>query len=180
MRNIKMVVFDLWWVLLKENDYVLDKIDQLLESKFGNINTDMEYYKRAEEVTGLQKQELEQRVIAIMDNIYELRDPHVFDLLPNMKFAIASNHLSLMNTWIDKQDIRPRFEFILLSWDCGLEKPNKEFYELLIQQSKENPENILFVDDNNENIQSAQNMWLSVLLFDRSKNLGTEIQSFLK
>jgi hypothetical protein len=75
----------------------------------------VEYYKRAEEVTGLQKQELEQRVIAIMDNIYELRDPNVFDLLPNMKFAIASNHLSIMNTWIDKQDIRPRFEFILLS-----------------------------------------------------------------
>jgi len=92
----------------------------------------------------------------IIENIYDLREYTIFDRLPKVKLAIASNHLSFIHQRIDNMEMRQKFDYILISADIGIEKPNKEFYEKLIEKLQEQPENILFIDDDIKNIEAAK------------------------
>ena len=180
MNNIKAIAFDLGWVVIKENDFSLSETAQILENKFGKINNNDDFYNWATKETNLSKEEIKNIVEEIIENIYELREVDIFEHLPKIKLAIASNHLSAMNKWLDKAKIKDNFDCILISADIGLEKPNKEFYERLILELKEKPEDILFIDDNAENIEGAKQVGLSVLHYDRSKSLTNEILNYLK
>lgn len=181
MKNIKAIAFDLGGVLVKENDYQLSEIEEILERQFGNINTNDAYFSWATQELNLSRAKTEEMVNDIVENIYELREPDIFERLPKIKFAVASNHLSLMNNWFDKNSLRSKFDYILISGDVGLEKPDRKFYEKLIEGLKESPEDILFIDDKKENIEGASMAGLSTLLYDdRSKNLTNEILNYLK
>ncbi len=179
MSNIKAIAFDLWGVFLQENDYPLSETEQMLEKQFWKINTNEAYYKRAMKKTHLSQEEIEKITKDIIENIYDMREYDIFEHLPKIKLAIASNHLSAINIWIDNMELRERFDYILISADCGIEKPNREFYEKLIANLKEKPEDILFVDDDQENIEAAKKSGLSVLLYDNSKNLTQEVIKYL-
>ena len=172
---IKAIAFDLGGVLIKEKKYSLSNTAKILEKKFGNINNDKDYFKWAIKATGLPKESIEKITKNIIDNIYELREPDIFDCLPKIKFAIASNHLSYINNWIDKIGLRPMFYYILISADINMEKPNRNFFEKLVFELQEKPEDILFVDDNEENIKTAKNIGLQTLLYNSSKNLTQEV-----
>lgn len=180
MTQIRAIAFDLGGVLIKENDYSLSDIAKILESNFGKINNDEDYYDRASKITNLPKEKIIEITENIVENIYSLREPEIFDSLPNLKLAIASNHLSAIWKWIDKIWIRGKFDCILISGNLGVEKPYKEFYEKLISELKEKPENILFIDDNIENIKGAQIVWLQTLHYNRQKRLTSEILEKLK
>jgi HAD superfamily hydrolase (TIGR01509 family) len=160
---------------MEENEYPLSAIEKILKEKFEKINTNEAYYKRAQKATNLPEEEIKDMVDDIIANIYDMREYDIFDRLPKIKMVIASNHLSAINTWIDTMELREKFDYILISADSGVEKPTKEFFEKLIGELKEKPENILFIDDSKENIEAAQKMGLSVLQYDRSKNLTQEV-----
>ena len=172
---LKAIVFDLGGVLIKENNYPLSKDAQVLEKEFGNINYDNDYFEWAERTTGYSRDKIEAIIEDIITNIYELRDPEIFDHLPNIKLAIASNHLSCIKKWIDKIGIRQKFYRILISADIGFEKPNKNFFEKLILEMSEKPEDILFIDDNKENIEGARKVGLKTLHYNGIDNLLNEV-----
>lgn len=181
MKNIKVIAFDLGGVLVKENDYQLPEAEEILEKQFGNINTNDEYFSWATQELNLPITKIEEMVKDIVENIYELRESDIFDKLPKVKFAVASNHLSFMNNWFDETGLRSKFDYILISGDVGLEKPDRRFYEKLIEELGEKPEDILFIDDRKENIDGASTAGLSTLLYDdRSKSLTNEILNYLK
>jgi putative hydrolase of the HAD superfamily len=180
MSTIKAIAFDLGGVLMEENDYPLSAIEETLEQQFGKINTNDEYYAWAQKATNLSEEEIKNMVKNIIANIYDIREYDIFDRLPKIKLAIASNHLSAINQRIDTMELREKFDCIIISADSDVEKPNKEFYEKLITELKEKPEDILFVDDSKENIEAAKEMGLSVLQYDRSKSLTQEVLNNLK
>lgn len=181
MKNIKAIAFDLGGVFTQENEYPLSEIEQLLEKQFGKINTNEAYYTWATKTTQLPQEEIEKITEDIIENIYDLREYEIFDHLPKVKLAIASNHLSAIHKRIDNMEIQSRFNCILISWDIDIEKPNKEFYEKLAEELHEQPENILFIDDDKENIEAAKKLWFSVLhYYDHSKSLTQEILNKLK
>ena len=165
---------------MQENDYPLSAVEEILEKQFGKINTNEAYYAWAQKITNLSEEEIKDMVDDIIANIYDMREYDILDHLPKIKIAIASNHLSAINKRIDNMELREKFDYILISADIWIEKPNKEFYEKLITDLKEKPEDILFVDDSKENIEAAKEMWLSVLQYDRSKSLTQEILNNIK
>ncbi len=105
MNNIKAIAFDLVGVLVKENNYSLSGNEKLLESKFGIINNNSEFYQWATQVIHKPKKEIELMLRNIVLNIYELRELN-YDQLPPFKLAIASNHLSIIHDWINQTQIR--------------------------------------------------------------------------
>ena len=92
---IKAIAFDLGGVLIKEKKFPLSPTAEIMEKKFGNINNDEDYYKWAIKATELSRVKVEEIIKDIVDNFYELREPEIFDHLPKLKFAIASNHFVL-------------------------------------------------------------------------------------
>jgi HAD superfamily hydrolase (TIGR01509 family) len=165
---------------MEENEYPLSAVEEILEKQFGKINTNEAYYARAQKATNLPEEEIKDMVDDIIANIYDMREYDIFDRLPKIKMAIASNHLSAINTRIDTMELREKFDCILISADSGVEKPSREFFEKVIAELKEKPEDILFIDDSKENIEVAQKMGLSVLLYDSSKSLTEEVLKKLK
>lgn len=176
-NKIKAIAFDLVGVLAKENNFALSQQEQILERQFGIINNNEEYFEWAVKTTKITKEEIEKATRNIVENIYELRDPEIFQHLPPIKLAIASNHLPSVHSWIDKVGIRKYFHYILISADIGIGKPNKRFFEKLCQGLDEKPENILFIDDSIENIDGADQFGFQTLYFHHPQNLRVEIKS---
>ena len=98
---------------------------------------------------------------------------------PEMIFAVASNHISMVKESLRYLWILEMCKVILISWDCGYEKPSKEFYELLIKRIWHNAEEILFIDDQEENIQNAENFGLKAIYYQKNTILSETILSYL-
>jgi putative hydrolase of the HAD superfamily len=68
----------------------------------------------------------------------------------------------------------------MISADINMGKPNSNFFDKLVFDLNESPENILFVDDDKINIEAAKNMRIQTLHYDRSKDLVDEVLNKLQ
>ena len=77
-------------------------------------------------------------------------------------------------------DIEDVFEKLYLSYKVNASKPGKEIYEHLIKDSGINPEEALFIDDSQANIEMGAQMGLQTLHYDVNKNLEEEVTKKLE
>ena len=172
---IKAVAFDFVGVFVKENSFPLDAVEQVLERKFGVINTDEAFLKWATVETGLSREILEQKVKHIVQNLYDIREPDIFNKLPKLKFSTATNHLSYLDEWFKTIPVSKYFDFLVNSANIGFQKPEMAFYNTLIKVISEAPEDILFLDDDLENCVAAEKSGLKTVHFQRGMVLSATI-----
>ena len=48
-----------------------------------------------------------------------------------------------------------KFDYVYLSFEIGIRKPDRKIYEYVLNDLKTLPENILFIDDDTNNILTA-------------------------
>jgi HAD superfamily hydrolase (TIGR01509 family) len=178
-QQITTIAFDLGGVLITEIDYPLSKEEDIIERKVFSINNQEDAYKKAMQLTGLDIINVKKAFKNICQNLYTLREPKIFKSIPKLKFAIASNAPKEMHEWINKTKL-PKFDFILISCDIGIGKPDRKFYEILVNGLKEDPSNILFIDDRKENILAAKKFGLQTIQYNRNKPLSVIINQYLK
>ena len=178
-----MIAFDLWGCLLKENDIKMTSQEEILEKKFWNLNSDQKYFSWASQTLSLSELDIKKILSSLFQELYSLREEWIFrkisEKYPYVTFAIASNHISQVKESLNNLWILEKCNIVLISWDCGYEKPFKGFYELLLNKSWLSAENILFVDDNKENIQWASNVWLKTLHYRYWTSLSESILNYL-
>lgn len=58
------------------------------------------------------------------------------------------------------RDFYKCFEKVYFSYELGMRKPDSAIFEFVIKEHNLSPKNTLFIDDNPENIESAQNLGL--------------------
>ncbi len=177
---IKAIAFDLGRVFIMVKDVKLNPVEKSLSETFDYMVAGELYWDWAKEKTGLSKKELERISWKTINKIYELREPDIFEKLPKLKFATASNHLSMIKDWLKEKGMYDKFYCHVVSEDIHLMKPSKEFYEVLIEKLKEKPEDILLVDDKKENIEGAKSIGLKTLLYDGQKLLSESILEVVK
>jgi len=51
-----------------------------------------------------------------------------------------------------------KMDYVWLSFEMEAKKPDKKIYEMVQQECKIEPQNILFIEDTEENIKTAQSM----------------------
>ena len=172
---IKVVAFDLVGVLVKEKDISLTNLESQLERLFGPNISDLEYLNEARKIVN-DDNLINTTTINIINKLYEIKDTSLLEKLrnkyPNIKLVLATNHLSMINDYINKNFI---FDNIFISADIHKIKPNKDFYYEIIDKMKCNPNEILFLDDNKENIEGAKNCELNTILVDKNMNIYEEI-----
>lgn len=49
------------------------------------------------------------------------------------------------------------FDYVWLSFELGLRKPDERIYKVVEEQCKIKPNNIMFIDDREDNIEAARN-----------------------
>ena len=80
----------------------------------------------------------------------------VHSLKDKCKIGILSNLTPFDKFRIDYQYNLSKFDCVYLSFELGLEKPDKKIYEYVLNDLKTEPKNILFIDDNFDNIMGAK------------------------
>ncbi len=177
---IKAITFDLVRVFIKVRDIKLNPTEKKLSKAFDYKVNNQIYWNWAEDITGLGRRQLEKISWNTINKLYEIREPDIFAKLPKLKFATASNHLSMIKDWLKEKGVYDKFYCHVVSEDIHLMKPSKEFYEVLIEKLEEKPEDILLVDDKRENIEGAKSIGLKTLLYDGQKLLSESILEVVK
>lgn len=172
---IKGVAFDLVRVFIKVKDIKLNPIEKILSETFDYKVGNKLFWDWAEEKTGLGKNELEKISRETINKLYEIRERGIFEKLPKLKFAAASNHLSMIKDWLKEKRMYDKFYCHVISEDIHFMKPSKEFYKVLTEKLEEKPEDILFVDDKEDNIEGAKKVGLKTLLYDSLEPLSESI-----
>ncbi len=73
------------------------------------------------------------------------------------KIAILSNLIPFDKKRINDQYDLSKFDKVYLSFEMGMSKPDELLYEYVLYDLKIRPENILFIDDDTDNILMAKN-----------------------
>lgn len=84
----------------------------------------------------------------------------------------------------DAPEIRPRldqiFKKIFSSEDIGLSKKDPEAYEYISNQIGKTPDEVLFIDDSETNVESAKQAGMNVVLYKDFENLREKIKQILE
>jgi HAD superfamily hydrolase (TIGR01509 family) len=95
-------------------------------------------------------------------------------LSKSYKIGILSNFAKdfvLKQNFYDQEIFNP----VIFSGMVGVKKPDKRIYQIYSQASNCQPDEILFIDDNLENVESAKDFGMSSLLFTTQPNLEKDL-----
>ena len=183
---IKVIALDLVGVLVKENDFVLDKTDEKLERLFGKNRSDFEFSSKATEIVpSLDTNTLKERCKYILSSIYSLKitlgelskfkEQH-----KDIKLVVATNHISCVKEFILKAFGQNLFDEMFISSELDTVKPEAEFYTKIMEQLNVKPEAICVVDDTLENIAGANNVGIvNTIHISKTSNTLALIESML-
>lgn len=78
--------------------------------------------------------------------------------------AILSNELD--RAWVGSMPILSEVDFVVSCSDNGILKPDRRAYERVLLVTRARPEEVLFVDDEPDNIAGAEALGIESVLFD--------------
>lgn len=99
------------------------------------------------------------------------------------KMAIISNDSSRWSKYLrDKFDINKYFDVISISGDLKIQNPDERIFQLTIEQLGCKPEESLYVDDREGNLEAASKVGMNSVLFN-SRNvqfIGNTVTDFIQ
>lgn len=179
---IKVVAFDFVGVLVNENDIELSSTEEKLERMFGpNIN-DSDYLLEARKI--IEKDSIiMNKTEELIDKLYKVKDSDIFKKIKekyrNVKVIIATNHISFIRNFIGESFDIDCLDDLIISAEIHKIKPNADFYQYLLDKYKINSNELLFIDDNQENVDSAKKMGISTIKVDKNTDIIKEISLIL-
>lgn len=168
---IKLIAFDLVGVLVSEKDDVLTDQQDKIERFFGENYSDEQFLSDVQNKYGLSKDVIEEEVDYIVNNLYQVKDKHLFKKLKKDfrgNIVIATNHVSKIKSFIETNFI---VDDIFISANMHSAKPDKDFYLAIVEKYKLKPSEVLFVDDSLQNIEGALSVGLNALHIERNTDV---------
>ena len=163
---------DAWNELFKTCGYKGDEyiFHQLSKYKLSTIKTEEEFGKVYEEIKkdfNLNKDfdEFKLLYLKIFDKIDYYKDvaDYEISLKDRCYIGILSNLTVFEKERLDKQVGLDNYDYVYLSFEMGLEKPDIKIFERIQNEVPFKPEEILFIDDKLGNITSASKMGWNTL-----------------
>lgn len=179
---IKLIAFDLVGVLVNEKDIELTTEEDKLERMFGKNINDSDYLLEARKI--INKDSILMRTIEnLINKLYQVKDVDLFKKIKeknsSIKIIIATNHVSYIKDFIKENFEAKYLDHILISSEIHKVKPNADFYEYILEEFKILPEELLFLDDNIENIESAKKLGINTIKVDKNTDLYEKILLWL-
>lgn len=179
---IKLIAFDFVGVLVNERDIELTDVENKLERMFGPNLNDSDYLIEARKL--IEKDSIIMNTTeSLIEKLYKVKDRDIFKKIkekhPNIKIIIATNHLSFARNFIGESFDVNYLDDLIISAEIHKIKPNVDFYKYLLDKYKINPKELLFIDDNKENIDSAKNIGISTIKVEKNTDIIQEIDLIL-
>ncbi len=100
-------------------------------------------------------------------------------LKPTYKLGLCSNSPSnFIRSILVKYKLENLFNEIVISSECGLIKPDRKIYKLILGKLSTKATDSIFIDDNSVNIEAARTLGIKAILFSDSKNLELVLTNF--
>ena len=158
--------------------YKEDKIERL----FGHNLSDEEYLNNKTNII-YDKNEIIDITKNIINKLYYVKDKDIFkkikDKYNNVKIIIATNHVSYVKDFIINNFNSSYLDDIIISSEIHLIKPNYDFYKYILNKYNINSDNVLFLDDNKDNIETAGEMGINTILVNKNMNIYDEICKYM-
>ena len=179
---IKVIAFDLVGVLVTERDIDLTTEEDKLERMFGSNINDSDYLMEARKI--IDKDSILMRATEeLIDKLYKVKDDNLFEKIKekynNVKIIIATNHVSFVRNFIGENLGVDYLDDVLISAEIHKVKPNSDFYNHILDKFDLKPEELLFIDDNIDNIDGAKRLGINTIKVNKGTNLYSEIIKFL-
>ena len=181
---IKIIAFDFVGVLVHEKDIDLTDEENKLERMFGPNLCDADYLKEARKIITKDSTIIDITEYLI-NKIYECTEKDIYrrikEKYPSVRLIIATNHVSYIRNFIEENLEVQYLDDVLISAEIHKIKPNKDFYNYILNKYNIQPNDLLFIDDNEENISSASEMGITTLKVNRNDdNLFEKIINIVK
>ncbi|OGH02571.1 MAG: hypothetical protein A2798_02945 [Candidatus Levybacteria bacterium RIFCSPHIGHO2_01_FULL_37_17] len=99
----------------------------------------------------------------------------------NYKIILFSNFVGeILRELLEKDGIAKLFDEIIISSEHKMQKPNTDFFNLLIQKSGADRKEILFIDDKIKNVEGAKKSGIKSLLYKNPQKLKIGLEKVLK
>lgn len=179
---IKLIAFDFVGVLVNERDIELTDVENKLERMFGPNLNDSDYLIEARKL--IEKDSIIMNTTeSLIEKLYKVKDRDIFKKIkekhPDVKIIIATNHLSFVRNFIGESFDVDYLDDLIISAEIHKIKPNVDFYKYLLDKYKINSKELLFIDDNKENVDSAKNIGISTIKVEKDTNIIQEIDLIL-
>ncbi len=103
----------------------------------------------------------------------------MYDLLAalpeGLVVGLLSNNYPVISRYLRAGEGFDRFDAVVFSNEEGVKKPSPEAYLLALERMNLAPGEVLFVDDNPENLAAAERLGLSTHRFTDARTLSTEL-----
>jgi FMN phosphatase YigB (HAD superfamily) len=171
--EIKMVAFDLGGVLAYRDLSVLSAEEQnllLIYQKYMGIKDVNPKDKEFLEYAGSKMEEITRKIYKLNSETLDVLKMLYYN---GIDISLWTNNTPYLNSSLEQVGILRYIplENVINSYYLGYDKPNKYFYlkalELLLIRASQ----ILFVDDNRDNLISAKNCGIQTLEYDMSMSL---------
>ena len=180
---IKLIAIDLIGVLAFEKDIELSNEESKLERLFGPNISDSEYLKQAFNIINKDNTTIENITKNIINKLYDIKDKDIFTKLkkdyPDIKLIIATNHISYVKDFIFNNFNTTYLDDIIISSNIHRIKSNKDFYQYILDKYHLKPNELLFIDDNINNIESAKSLNINTIKIEKNNNLYLTIKDYL-
>ena len=186
--NIRAIVFDLGGVLFtegksvavaqlaREHGYNPELVNQILYSPKSlelrkGLIADHEFWSWA------QKQLPTHYDAALMKDVWYhsyILDEDIFELIKNLRgkyriIAFSGNIKSRIDFLEERYSFRRLFDQEVYSFDHHVTKPEKKFVEVMVREARCKPEEIVYIDDNDQFTEPARDMGVRVLIYARGE-----------
>lgn len=176
---IKVIAFDLVGVLVSEKDIELSEVEEKLERMFGPNLNDEDYLKQAKKIVEKDLEVINTTKVLI-NKLYKVKDKKIFKKInENVKIIIATNHLSFVKDFIKESFNIDYLDDIIISAEIHKIKPNLDFYQYILNKYSIESKELLFLDDNINNINGAQALGINTIKIEKDTNLIDEISKFI-
>ena len=180
---IKVIAFDLVGVLVNEKDIVLSDEEEKLERLFGPNLSDDDYLKKAKEIV-CNEENIVNITMVLINKLYKVNDKDLFkktkEINSKVKIVIATNHVSFVKEFINSHFDINYLDDLIISAKINRIKPNLDFYEFILDKYKINANELLFLDDNIENVNGANVLGIKTIKVEKNNDLVSEIEFYIK
>ena len=91
--------------------------------------------------------------------------------------AVLSNASIDYKEHLEKDSLIKYFKTVVLSGVVGFQKPEKEIFDIALNKMNLKPEEVIFIDDSIENIESGKAVGLNCILYKNVNQLKEELLS---
>lgn len=125
--------------------------------------------------------------MAMWDEIYAdlTQDWMAYDLVSRcraagLRTAILSSINPTVGEWLRKDGSYDGFEPVVLSYACGLAKPDPRIYRLVEDQMRLRPQQLLFLDDQESCCAAARDQGWAAIRVDSSAQMVADVTAMLE